>query len=346
LTGAAVAMTRATVALLTAPTSLRPALAAVAIVSAVSGVVFVVVSGPFSWAADAHRNLAAAGSIVDGTFGTVTDYFYSPLAAALTIPALAIPEPLAVGGWLALKAGILLAGAAWATRGLEPVDRALAAIAVIGFLPIVHDLELGNVTVIVIAALALLAWRRDALMWGVPLGLVLATAPKPGLVPVLVWMILQRPRALLGAGVTAVVALFVGWVALGPAPFSAWWAALRSSPNLVAGNFALSGLPTAIAVASSLAVVVLTVVALRRGPGPGLVASIACGLLVSPYTVLYAAGLVVVAVPAAAVSAPRGTLVLALLAPICLVAAFPIWVAAVLALALVVERERWSADLL
>ena len=86
--------------------------------------------------------------------------------------------------------------------------------------------------------------------------------------------------------------------------------------------------------------------ALRRGPVTCLVASIACGLLVSPYTVLYAAGLVVVAVPAAAVAAPRGTVMLALLAPIGLVAAFPIWVAAGLALALVVERERWPSDLL
>ena len=345
---AGAAMTRAAEAFLTAPTALRPALAATAIVSVVSGLVFIVVSEPFSWAADVHRNLAAARTLVDGTFGTfgtVTDYFYSPLAAALTIPALAVPEPWAVGAWLGIKVAILLAGTAWATRGLEPLDRALAAIAVTGFLPIVHDLELGNVTVIVIAAVALVAWRRDGLMWGVPLGLILATAPKPGLVPVLVWMLVQRPRALLGTGVTAAVALIGGWFVLGPAPFSAWWEALRSSPNLVAGNFALSGLPPVIAVATSLAVVVLTLVALRRGPAPGLVAAVGCGLLVSPYTVLYGAGLFAALAPAAAEAAPRGTLALVLLAPIGLVAAFPVWVAAALALALVVEPERWPSDL-
>lgn len=344
--GAALEMTRAAEAVLTARLPLRPALAALAIVSVVSGVAFAVVSESFSWAADVHRNLAAARSLVDGTYGTIADYFYSPLAAALTIPALALPEPWAVGAWLSVKLAILLAGTAWATRDLEPLDRALAAIALVGFLPIVHDLELGNVTVIVIAAVALIVWRRDGALWGVPLGLVLATAPKPGLLPVLVWMLLQRPRALVGAGATAAVALTATWLAVGPVPFSVWWDALRSSPNLVAGNFALSGLPPLLAVVSSAVVVLLTLVALRRGPAPGLVAAVACGLLVSPYTVLYAAALAVVVTPAAALAAPRGTLALALLAPIGLVAAFPMWAAAVLGLALLVEGERWPSEFL
>jgi glycosyl transferase family 87 len=328
---------------ITARVPLRPALAAVAVLSVVAGVAFVVVSAPFSWTADVHRNLTAARSLLDGTFGRVTDYFYSPLAAALTIPALAVPEAWAVGGWLALKIAILLAGTAWATRGLETVDRLLAAVAVVGFLPIVHDLELGNVTVIVVAAVALVAWRSDAATAGLLLGLVLATAPKPGLVPVLVWMLLQRPKALLGAGVTAVVGLLATWLAVGPAPFAAWWDALRSSPNLVAGNFALSGLSPVIAAASSVAVVGLTIVALRRGPVPGLIAAIACGLLVSPYTVLYAAGLFLVVAPAAALAAPRATLALALLAPIGLVTLFPVWVAATIVVALVVDAGRWRA---
>jgi hypothetical protein len=319
---------------------LRSALFAIAALSVVSTASFVIRTAQFAWAADAHRNLAAGRALLDGTFGTVEGYLYSPVAAALTIPALAVPEAWAVVGWLVLKLGVILAGTLWATRGLESSDRFLAFVAVAGFLPVLHDLELGNVAVIVAAAVALVAWSPDRVVTGVFLGIVLATAPKPGLVPVLLWMALFRPRALATAFIVAGVAILGTWVVVGAGPFAAWITALQAPPNLISGNFSLSGLPTIPAIVASVATIVATVLAIRRGPVPGLLAAVACGLLVSPYTILYAASILVVAIPTVARAAPRTTLLLALTAPIGLILAFPLWVACLLPLALTIRLDR------
>ena len=64
-------------------------------------------------------------------------------------------------------------------------------------------------------------------------------------------------------------------------------------------------------------------------------------VLVSPHTSLYAAGVLLVLAPPLARAAPRGTLVLALLAPVALVVAFPLWIASVGLRALAIPRERW-----
>ena len=68
----------------------RPALIGLAGLSALVGGVAVVRAAQNVWAVDAERNLAAAAALLHGTFGSVPDYLYSPLAAALTVPAQAI----------------------------------------------------------------------------------------------------------------------------------------------------------------------------------------------------------------------------------------------------------------
>ena len=105
----------------------RPALLALAGFCMVTGVVLILSVAPRAWTTDAHRNLLAARSLLDGTFGTVDGYLYSPLAAALTIPALAVPEGVAVVGWVLLKVAILLIATRVATRGLQSLDRLLAS---------------------------------------------------------------------------------------------------------------------------------------------------------------------------------------------------------------------------
>lgn len=319
----------------------RPALVALAGFSMVTGVALILSVAPTAWARDAHRNLLAARALLDGTFGTVDGYLYSPLAAALTIPALAVPEGAAVVGWLLLKVFILLIATRVATRGLQPLDRLLASAAVIAFLPVLYDLELGNVTILVAAAIAMVAWIPDRAAAGIPLGIALATAPKPQLIPVLVWMAIFRPRALGGALGAAGLGTLAAFVVLGSGPYGAWIAALRAPPDLTAGNFSLSGIPPLAAIPASVAVAAATLLALRRGPAPGLIAALGCGLLVSPYTILYAAGVLLVAAPALARAAPRPTLVLALIAPVGLVVAFPLWVGSVMLLAVTVPRDRW-----
>jgi hypothetical protein len=324
----------------------RPALVGLAFLTALVGGFAVVRTAQNVWAVDAHRNLAAAVALQHGAFGSDPDYLYSPLAAALTVPAVALPTDVAVVAWLALKIALLVVGTAIATRELGRIDRLLLGVAVVAFLPILYDLELGNVTVIVLAAVAALAWTPDRIVTGIPLGLVLATAPKPQLVPVLVWLVVAHRRALVGALVTAALATLVGLALAGPTAYTTWVDALRAPAYLTSGdviNLALWSLPSVIAVPSAMAAVGAFLVALRRGYWPGLLAATCVGLLLAPYTLIYGAGLLLVAAPATVRASPRAALGLAIIAPIALVLAFPMWVGLVLALAVLVPAESWPS---
>jgi Glycosyltransferase family 87 len=319
----------------------RPALVALAGFSVLTGVGLLLSVAGTAWAADAHRSLLAARSLLDGAFGTVEGYLYSPLAAALTIPALVVPEGVAIVCWILVKVAILILGATLATRDLRPMDRLLVAAAVIAFLPVLYDLELGNVTIVLAATIAVVAWTPDRATAGIPLGIMLAATPKPQLIPVLIWMAVFRRRALVGALGAAGFGTLAAFAVFGPGPFERWTAALLAPPYLTQGNLALSTLPPLVAIPVAALTIAGTLFAMRRGPAPGLVAALACGLLVSPYTIMYAAGVVLVAAPGLARASPRGTLAMALLAPVALVVAFPLWVASFMLLGLNVPRGQW-----
>lgn len=324
----------------------RPALVGLAFLTAMVGGFAVVRAAQNVWAVDALRNLAAAVALQNGTFGSVPDYLYSPLAAAMTIPALALSNDVAVVAWLAFKVALLAVGTAVATRGLGGIERLLLGIAVVGFLPILYDLELGNVTVLVLAAVAAIAWTPDHVVPGIPLGLVLATAPKPQLVPVLIWLAVAHRRALVGALVTAALATLVGLALCGPAAYAAWVEALRAPAYLNSGdviNLALWSLPPVVAIPAAVAAVAGLCIALRRGYWPGLLAACCVGLLLAPYTLIYGAGLLLVVAPAAVRASPRAVLGLAISAPIALVLVFQGWVAVALAVALLAPSKAWPS---
>jgi hypothetical protein len=190
---------------------------------------------------------------------------------------------------------------------------------------------------------ALLAWDRDRPASGVPLGIVLAAVPKPALLPVLVWMLVRRPNALIGALSAAVIATLLTLPVVGFDAIQAWVAALRTPPILSGGNFALTSWPPVLAATASALTILATAVAIRRGSGPGLICALCCGLLVSNYTVLYGAGLLLPAVPLLARAAPRATTALALTAPIGLLVAFPLWVGAIIVVTLAVPSGSWAA---
>jgi hypothetical protein len=219
-------------------------------------------------------------------------------------------------------------------------------VAVIGFLPVLYDLELGNVTVLVLVAVAAIAWTPDRLTTGIPLGLMLATAPKPQLIPVLVWLAVAHRRALVGAVTTATLATLVGLALTGPGAYRAWVDALRAPAYLNSGeviNLALWSLPPLVALPCAVAAIAAFVIALRRGYWPGLVAAICLGLLLAPYTLIYGAALLPVAAPAAVRASPRAALGLAITAPVALVVAFPAWVGLALASAALVPAGAWPS---
>lgn len=324
---------------------LRPALVGLAGLSAIVGAFAFVRAIPTVWGVDAQRNLDAASAALQGSFGTVPDYLYSPLSAALTVPALLVPPGVAIVAWLAFKLGLLLLGTAVATRGLEGPDRVLIGVSVVAFLPIMYDLEVGNVTVLVLAAIALVAWNRDRFLTGIPLGLLLAMAPKPQLVPVLLWMVLANRRALAGAVATAGSATLAGIAITGVPAYLNWVATLRAPAYLNSGgeiiNLAIWSQPQLVVVVGGLAAIVGFGLALYRGYWPGLVAAMCVGLLLAPYTLIYAAGMLLAAAPAAARAAPRALLLLALTAPAALVLVFPAWVAVLLCLAALIPAAAW-----
>jgi len=331
-----------------------PQVLAVAAMSVLFGVAVAVAIVPHTWAVDASRNLAAAEALLDGQFGSDRGYLYSPLAAALTVPATWLPAGLAVVVWFLLRLGVLVGGAVAQARGLATGDRMLAVLGAVFFIPCVLDLSLGNVSILLAAAVALVAWRRDAWWTGILVGLALATVPKPQLLPVLVWMVLFRPRAAAGALVTAGVATGLGVLVLGLDPYVAWFDVLRA-PEYVAsgstqGNLALAAwlddrLPELAVLALPLSVLAVTgaIAGLLRGPWPGFIACICLGLLVAPYTMAYGAVLLLLSVRPLTLVSPRWVLLLGLLAPLGIILAMPIWVAAVMAVAISVPRGAWGA---
>jgi len=321
------------------------AVLAIAGFTTIVGIAVAIAIAPNAWAVDAERNLRAAHDLLAGGFGTDHGYVYSPLAAALTVPWTWIPQQLAIALWLALRLGVLAVGTALATRDRPSAERLLSFVAVALFVPTLYDLLLGNVSILLAAAVALVAWRRDASWTGIALGIALATVPKPQLVPILVWMLAYRRRALLGTAMTAAAASLVGALALGTTTYAAWIGVLRAVDYLSSpmyGNLSLFAiLPGPIALAAAVAAVAASAVALRRGEMPGLVACLSLGLLIAPYTLAYAAVLLLVALPAIAAAAPRATAVLGLSASLGVIVALPLWLAGVIAAALAVPGDRW-----
>jgi len=329
------------------PARRRLALLAIAGITSAIGIVAVVALVDAAFMVDIRRNLGAARDLLAGDFGRDGGYLYSPLAALLTVPLTWLPEPVAVGTWLATGIAIVVAGVVRTTRRLPVADRALVALAAITFVPVVYDLLLGNVTSVIAASVALAAWRTDRPRNGILLGLVVAAAPKPGLIPILVWMLVFRRRALLGAIAAGAVATLACVALVGLDPFLAWVRVLRSPDYLSSpmfGNMALGSLPMPWSALLATAAIGLALVALRKGPWPALVAAICVGLLVSPYTLAYAAGVLLVVVPALAACSPLAATGFALTASLGVVLGFPVWVAAVLCLSVVLPSVWWPAS--
>jgi len=326
--------------------SINPWIFAVAAINAILAVGIGILIAPIVWSVDGDRNLAAAHALVAGTFGQDHGYLYTPLAAALTLPAaLALPYGVAVVGWLVARLGVLLEGVRREVSDLSTIDRVLVAVAAIGFVPTLHDLLLGNVSILIAAAVAVVAWSADGYLAGLPLGLVLATAPKPALIPILIWMVLFRRRALISAIGSAAVLSGVGVLVLGTAPYSAWYQVILHPYYLgtnQTGNLALGAmLPPILAWPLIALTIAGTLVALRRGEAPGFIACLCTGLLVAPYTMAYGAVLLLLAVRPLARAAPTPSFILAATGSIGVIIFLPLWVGAILVTTIAIPRASW-----
>jgi hypothetical protein len=337
---------RALDGLLATPGRLRLALLATALFQVIVTTAVVAAIAPNAWLADAARAIEAAQALASGTFGTDRGYLYSPLAAMLVLATTWVPAGVAGAAWLVARLGVLLAGIWRASRGLAIADRLLIAVAAAAFLPTVYDLMLGNISILLAGAVALVAWSPDRMRSGLPLGLALATAPKPALIPILVWMLVFRRRALAGSLATAGAATLAAVAIVGPAPYAAWIDVLRHPLYLAGpqgGNFALTGFfPMPIALGLGALAVAGGLVALRRGETPGLMAAIAVGLLAAPYTLAYGGVFLLLAVRPLAGVLPAWLLLLAALAaPLLVIVFLPALAGALLLVAVLVRPWRW-----
>jgi Glycosyltransferase family 87 len=328
--------------------AINPWILTVATINAILAIGIGILIVPIVWSVDGDRNLAAARALAAGTFGQDHGYLYSPLAAALTLPVAAVaPYGLAVAGWLIGRLGVLAAAISRETSGMSTPDRVLVAIAAIGFIPTLHDLLLGNVTILIAAAVAAVAWLPDGYRSGLPLGLVLATVPKPALVPILLWMLIYRRRSFVAAVGSAGVFSLLGLIVLGSSVYAAWFQVLLRPYYLgtnQTGNLALGAmLPAILAWPLMALTAAATLIALRRGETPGFIACLCAGLLIAPYTMAYGAVLLLLAVKPLAQVAPIRTFALAITGSLGVILFLPLWVGAILVTTLAVPRTAWAA---
>jgi hypothetical protein len=330
----------------------RPVLAAIAAMNAITGLAIAILLGPMALGADArtYRECAAlATARVDCSF------MYPPTAAVAMQPLTWMSPPLAAIVMSGIGIAVLTAGVALETRGRASVDRALILIAAIGFAPVVYELLLGQVTLLIAATLYPVVRRPDGWRNGLLFGVALAIAPKPMLGLVLVWMLLWRRRALGGSLVAAGVVTLLGVVLAGPDQYRAWLDLLTgfadksvagTSAFSIHGNLSLWPLdPFRIVLGVLIGAAALWTMV--REPTRGFVAALLAGLVLAPYTGLYALSIVLLAVAPAMAYAPRVTPILALIANpvIALTGFFVPWASVALASALPLPGRSAPVDL-
>lgn len=322
----------------------RPLLFAVAALNAITGVAAAILLAPVALGADASFYRGCGEAALSGR---ICESLYPPLTSYAAVPLTLLPPALA-GLLMSLIGALVLGlGIRRETAGRPSVDRALVAVAAFGFAPIVYELLLGQVTLLTAASLYPVVRWRDSGRHGIAFGVVLALAPKPMLVFVLLWMLVWRRKALAGAALTWAALTGVGVLLVGMEGYLAWVSGLLGAGTLgaaistlsVHGNMSLWPLSAPKAVVA-LAAILAAVYTIARDPDRGLIAAIVAGLMVAPYTGLYAVSLLLLVAKPALRVAPVATRLFALAANLCLLFVSGLVVLCATALLVLVPRRR------
>ena len=315
----------------------RPMLVAIAAFNAIFGIAATWILLPLTFGSDTEIYRRGAIGIQQGYIAE--DFLYPPLTGILATPLTWISLPAATLAMAAVGLLIIGLGLVRETPGVALVDRVLVLLAVLGFLPVTYELITGQVTLL-IAATIYPVRDRDGFWRGALLGVAIALFAKPVVIPLLLWMLLWRRRALLSTILSALVVTAAGILVLGPDIYRAWIAAVRATGEIVRpGNLSLTVLGSpALVVGLGVLIAGLAVWAMLRDERRGFVAALVAALLVAPFTLMYQVSILLLAVRPALALAPRATRVLALLANPAILTAFTPWCAA--ALLAVVPRPR------
>jgi hypothetical protein len=248
------------------------------------------------------------------------------LTALVARPLTWVSPTTAIVAMTLIGVAVLLTGVALETRGQASIDRVLVAVAALTFAPVVYELLLGQTTLLIAAALYPVARRADGFRNGIPFGIALALAPKPLLVPILFWMLIWRRQALVATTLTTMTLTVLGIALLGLDQYRDWVLVLTGAgQESVAGTFILSARDTGnfsiwpltpATFVLGCGVGAATFLAISRDSSRGFVASLFAGLLLAPYSLLYAFSILLLAVKPALEFAPRTTRALALVANI------------------------------
>ena len=299
----------------------RPTLFAVAVMNTITGLGLAATIAAANFGADSGLYRECALLLAEGQ-AEFCGFLYSPLMALAARPLTWISTTTAMLTMTLVGVGILVVGVALETRGQALLDRVLVAAAALTFAPVVHEVLLGQTTLLIAAALYCVARRPDGFRNGIPFGIVLSLAPKPLLLPVMVWILVWRRQALTATLLTALMLTGVGIALLGFDQYRDWVSVLTGAGNASVagslslwerGNFSIWPLSPATFVLAC-AVAGATLWAIVRDSSRGFVAALLAGLLLAPYSQLYAFSILLLAVKPALRFAPRATRTLALIA--------------------------------
>jgi len=224
---------------------------------------------------------------------------YTPLGALFFVPLVPLSQMGAVWAWLFIKVALLVVVAVWFSRTWPADRRVLLGLMVLAFPPAIHDLVLGNVSILTLLVFVAVARWQDP-RGGVAIGLLTVLMPKPYLFPVLAYMAIRRPRDFAASIATIAAGLAVGLVIFGVDPWLAFFGSLREPlGRTFTANVGFSGLFGPVGVVIGLVVggaIVVAGILLGGSRGYGL--SIIGGIAMGPYTFIhYLVGTLVAAEP-------------------------------------------------
>ena len=284
--------------------------------NAIIGLLGLVVYAPLVFAADSDTIRQSALALGTGQPGWQSPY--PPLTAVVAWPLTWVSSASAAIAIALVSVGLVLLGVLLETRGQARTDRLLVAVAAVTFGPVVYELLLGQTTLLIAAALYPVVRRHDDYWTGIPLGFALALAPKPMLLPLLAWVLVWRRRAFAASLVTAATLTGAGIFVTGWERYREWLLATLSFGHVsLAGDFSRANFSLWAQGFSLPALVLGGVVAAAAGwailrhPARGLAAALFSSLLLAPYTMIYAASIMLLAVKPMLEFAPRATRLLA-----------------------------------
>ncbi len=201
----------------------RPTLLAVAAMNLVTGLGVAAILAPLSFGGDVdifRRGAVGARARAVTPRTSCTRRW----RACSSVPLTWIPFEAAAAVMLAIGLVVLVAGVALETRGHAAIDRdPRRSSRPLTFAPVVNELLLGQVTLLIAAALYPAVRRGTATRRGIALGIALALIPKPLLLPVLFWMLVRRRQALRRRRRRRPSACtLVGVVLMGPDTYRLW----------------------------------------------------------------------------------------------------------------------------